>query len=241
MNTRDARQLGDQLSAMVAGRQIEAAWDLLAPVLDRRTPFRLLDVIGERLGDGAPGDVNSLLDAVAARKTMGGWVVIASALRQQLPDDFSGAFERCRAGVIAADVWYATDIFGERLPGPALVSDFEQALGLLQAWQNDSNRWIRRIVGVAVHLWAKRSRGDAQLFPQAVALLDLLSPMFEERQVDVIKGVGWGFKTLGKQYPDLAAEWLAQQAARPHRKLMMRKATTYLPAETRRRLMGEAA
>jgi hypothetical protein len=53
--------------------------------------------------------------------------------------------------------------------------------------------------------------------------------MFEEREVDAIKGVGWGLKTLGKHYPDLVADWLAKQVAhRQPRALMLRKAVTYL-------------
>lgn len=72
--------------------------------------------------------------------------------------------------------------------------------------------------------------------------------MFEEWEMDAVKGVGWGLKTLGRHYPDLVADWLAQQVVhrrRCHRALMLRKATTYLsdergdwqqPAEDRYRL-----
>ncbi len=221
---------------MVADGELKDAGDLLSPVLAARTPFRLLDAIGAGVGNVHLDPVNAFLDQVASQRTMGGWVVIASALRQQLPRDLSGAFERCRSYVIAADVWYATDIFGERLPGPALVAQFEPALALLVPWRGDSDRWVRRIVGVAVHYWAKQAKGKPGLLPGASALLEALAPMFSERDVDVIKGVGWGLKTLGRYYPDLVADWLARQAARPHRALMMQKATTYLPSELRLRI-----
>jgi hypothetical protein len=62
----------------------------------------------------------------------------------------------------------------------------------------------------------------------------LLEPLFEEWDMDAVKGVGWGLKTLGKQYPDLVADWLAQQVVpnrRRHRALMLRKALTYLSDE----------
>jgi 3-methyladenine DNA glycosylase AlkD len=150
--------------------------------------------------------------------------------------DLSGAFERCRGYAIAADVWYATDAFGERVPGPALVAHFEPSLALLAPWRDDPNRWVRRMDGVAVHFWAKQAHGAASYQPHTLALLDLLAPMFTERNVDVIKGVGWGLKTLGRYYPELVADWLVQQAARPHRALMLRKATTYLPTELRQRV-----
>jgi 3-methyladenine DNA glycosylase AlkD len=233
MKIHEARVLGGQACDLVGRGFIADAYALLSPILARRTSFRLLDVIGEQISAASLESVNPFLDHVAAQKTMGGWVVIASALGGQLEHDLPGAFTRCRKYIILADVWYATDILGERVPGPALVKDFDRALAALSSWREDENRWIRRTVGVAVHLWAKRSRGAAELSLQAGQLLSFLEPMFEERDIDAIKGIGWGLKTLGKYYPDWAANWLKKQVTRPHRALMLRKATTYLSKKHR--------
>ena len=263
MKAKEARELGERIAALVQAGQIAQAYALLAPVLAKRTPFRLLDRIGEVVGagpleaarpelalspspllrmnsvEGRSRRVNPFLDRIAADKTEGGWVVIASALGGQLDRDPEGAFARCREYIIAADVWYTTDILGERVPGPALVADFQPALDLLAPWREDANRWARRTVGVAVHFWAKRSRGAAEHTAQAEALLAFLEPMFEEWEMDAVKGVGWGLKTLGRHYPDLMADWLAQQVGRRHRALMLRKALTYLSDEQRARATGE--
>jgi len=62
--------------------------------------------------------------------------------------------------------------------------------------------------------------------------------------MDVVKGVGWGLKTLGRYYPDLVADWLAQQVVhrqQRYRTLMLRKALTYLPDEQRARATGHAS
>ena len=236
MNSHEARELGDRLASLVNLQNYEKACDLLFPLLAERTPFRFLDMIGTHVGGETPEVVDQFLDQVAAQRTMGGWVVIASALRQQLSSDLPEAFTRCRTYVISADIWYATDSFGERLPGPALVTHFEPAYSLLHPWREDPNRWVRRMVGVAVHYWAKQARGEAKYRLQVNALLDLLAPLFSEGEMDAIKGVGWGLKTLGKYYPDLVAEWVEQQSAQPHRALMVHKATTYLPKELRQRL-----
>ncbi|MFZ5909590.1 MAG: DNA alkylation repair protein [Chloroflexota bacterium] len=224
----EARLLGQQACELVDAGRIADAYALLASTLAERTPFRLLDVIGEQTGAGLLETVNPFLEYVALQGTMGGWVVIASALKGQLERDLPGAFARSQKYIILADVWYATDILGERVPGPALVTDFDHALAALSPWRVDGNRWARRTVGVAVHFWAKRSRGDAGLSMQARRLLSFLEPMFEERATDAIKGVGWGLKTLGKYYPELVSAWLEKQIARPHRALMERKARTYL-------------
>lgn len=96
MKIQEARELGDQLANLISLQQYEAACELLFPQLAQRTPFRLLDVIGEHLGNGPPKQVNLFLDQVAAQRTMGGWVVIASTLRQQLTHDLPAVFERCQ-------------------------------------------------------------------------------------------------------------------------------------------------
>jgi 3-methyladenine DNA glycosylase AlkD len=237
MNSKEATSLGSEVAELIqAGRLVEAA-QRLATVLASRTPFALLDRIGIAIGKGELLPVNEFLGQMAAGKTMGGWVIIGSALGQQLERDLRGAFERCRSFVIAGDVWYATDILGERVPGPALVQHFEPALSRLAAWRPDQNRWVRRTTGVSAHFWAKRSRGAPEKAAQVVKLLAFLEPMFGEREMDAVKGIGWGLKTLDKYYPDLTSEWLMRQVAmRPCRALMLRKALTYLPPEQRARV-----
>jgi 3-methyladenine DNA glycosylase AlkD len=242
MKTKEARELGYRIGALVADGQMVEAADSLAPILAQRTPFRLLDLIGEKIGAGPTRQVDLFLDRIASGRTEGGWVVIASALKAQLDDNLEVTFSRCRDFIVLADVWYATDILGERVPGPALVSFFIPALEVLTPWRADANPWVRRTVGVAVHFWAKRSRSVPELAPQAGSLLQLLQPMFEEKDVNVVKGVGWGLKTLGRYYPEQTTGWLAERLAegRKCRALMLRKALTYLPDENRARVKGQA-
>jgi 3-methyladenine DNA glycosylase AlkD len=243
VNVREAQQLGTRIASLVQAGQLRQAYTLLAPVLAERTRFPVLGRIGETIAVGPSDKVNALLKHIAAQRTEGGWVVIGNALGKQLERDFAGAFDRCRDYVAAADVWYAADILGERVPGPALLTRFEPALGRLAAWREDENRWVRRTVGVAVHFWAKRTRGVPEETPQAETLLAFLDPMFSEWNLDATKGVGWGLKTLGRYYPDLVADWLAEQVVhrqRRHRALMLRKAQTYLSHEQRTRVTARA-
>lgn len=78
---------------------------------------------------------------------------------------------------------------------------------------------------------------------EARALLDFLGPLFEEREMDAVKGVGWGLKTLGRYYPDLTASWLERQLVQQQRRprpLMVRKALKFLSVRraTRQRDAG---
>lgn len=243
MKAKQARELGAQIAKLVHQGQTEAACALLSPVLAQRTRFDTLRRIAAPTGAGPLEPVNAFLERVAADRTEGGWVVIARSLEGQLERDLAGAFERCRAFIAAADAWYAADILGEGVLGEALVADFEAALALLAPWREDADPWVRRAVGVAAHYWAKRSRGAAELAPQAEALLALLEPLFEERDMRAVKGVGWGLKTLGRNYPQLMTDWLVQQvlAQRPHRAIMLRKALTFLSDEQRAFVTGDVA
>jgi 3-methyladenine DNA glycosylase AlkD len=228
MKTREARALGARIAALVGDGQVLGAYDLLSPVLAERTPFDMLRRIGRPVGACPQKAIDAFLDLVAADETEGGWVVIQSVLAQVVERDLAGAFIRCRDFIVAADVWCAADTLGEGVVGRALVGHFQPALELLDPWRADDNPWVRRAVGTGVHFWAKRSRGAAELMPQAKALLDFLEPMWGEWDMIVVKGVGWGLKTLGRNYPDLMADWLPRQVGCRHRALMLRKAVTGL-------------
>lgn len=239
MDIRIARELGQELAGFVETGEIDRAHAILSPVLNQRTQFRYLDVIGKLTGLGPLESTGEFLAGIAAGGTEGGWVIIGSVLQSWFDRDLNAAFDRCRASIITADVWFGADILGERVPGPALLSQYDPALELLQGWRQDPNRWVRRAVGVAVHFWAKRTAGSEAHIDKAGRLLDLLAPMFEEREMDAVKGIGWGLKTMGRYYPELVVAWLQQQAGRNHRAIMVRKATTYLTPEQRFRARGD--
>jgi hypothetical protein len=244
MKAREASDLGVLLEGLVRTGQIPAAYAQLAPVLAQRTPFPILGRIGSALGAGPLEQVTAFLEHVASHGTEGGWVVIGMALQRQLDRDLEDALARCQGFIITGDIWYCADILAERVPGQALVDRFDRTLPLLRPWHEHSSAWVRRSVGTAAHFWAKRSRGAVELKPHARLLLGLLEPMFGEWEIDAVKGVGWGLKTLGRVYPELLADWLAADvvpARRRHRTLMLRKALTYLTEEQRARAVGKDA
>ena len=243
MKAAEATAVGKRVSELIQTGDLGSARNLLLPVLTRRTPFRALDRIGEEIGAGSLPSSISFLGSIAAEGTLGGWPVIGCALAREADRDQSGAFERCQSFIVAADVWYATDILGERVPSRSLAQDFDRTLALLEPWRGNPNRWIRRAVGVGVHVWAKRSRGTPALAPRALTLLTFLEPMFEEDVLDAVKGIGWGLKTIGRFYPRELASWLHRQvvvAGRRYRKLMLRKALACLPPDQRALALGTA-
>ena len=196
MKAQQARELGAHLSDLVASGELDQAQALLSPVLKERIPFAKLRMVGSPIGAVPQTHTDAFLERIAAGKTEGGWVIIASVLGIQLGSDLPGTLSRTRAHTIAGDIWYCCDILAEGVPGSALVSMFDQTLQLLEPWRNDENHWVRRSVGISTHFWAKRSKGEQT--PQAGAMLQFLDMVFEERKMEAVKGIGWGLKTLGR-------------------------------------------
>jgi hypothetical protein len=128
MKITTARIIGHNLAGLLQQDDIDQAYDLLEPVLKEKTPFPALTQIGCLIGECQLDSTIALLEKITNEKTMGGWVVIGGALSVQLDSKFEDAFFHCRDYIVAADVWYATDTLGERVPGPALVKYFDRAL-----------------------------------------------------------------------------------------------------------------
>ncbi|MEY9706429.1 DNA alkylation repair protein [Bradyrhizobium diazoefficiens] len=248
MKIGEARSVGSVVGKMLhAPALVDAAMRRLRPVLAGRVAFPTLEVIGEAIVAEMPDmrGLFGLLDAIAETRAEGGWVIIASILRHELHADPDAALTRCRDYIVAADIWYATDIFGERLIGTLLLDDFDDALWRLQSWRDTPNPWIRRALGSGVHHWAKRAHaGPGSATRRAVrtkALLRFLEPAIAEHDIDAIKGIGWGLKTLGKYQPEQMATWIARMRQRHRgeiRALMLRKALTYLDRTQRARALG---
>jgi 3-methyladenine DNA glycosylase AlkD len=231
-----ARELGNLLALEVASRLPAESYAFLAPILAERTPFRFLDLIGESLALCPVDMLDPFLDEIASHATIGGWTVIASALRPRIQDDLAGTLEKTIRFIIRADTWYACDCFGERVLGQALVDTFSRSLPLLSPCRMDVNRWVRRSVGVAGHFWAKRAKGSEQSLAQAAELLDFYTPMLEDHQIDAAKGVGWAFKTMGRYYPDLVVYFLADHEDGAIAAVIRRKALKFLPEKMKAKL-----
>jgi len=226
ITTKQAKELGTRIAERLEQGDAESGYEMLEPLLHQRIPFAMLDRVAREFGQAAFGELDAFLDLVSHSETIGSWALIGTALVQHLDDDLVGALERERMYAILGGLWYAADAMGERTAGQALVNHFDETLKSFAVWRADENSWVRRSIGVGVHVWAKRTRGAEAL--QARRLLQFLEPLWGESEMDAVKGVGWGLKTIGRYYPDLMSEWLEKQRTRPHRALMMRKATTYL-------------
>jgi len=238
MKAKEARQLGREIKSQLDAENIEAAYSLIETILLKKTPFRILDLVAEEIAKGENPNLSEFLEKVASEAYIGSWTIIGGILGNNLAEDLFGSLNQAKEYIIRADVWHACDTIGERVLGPAMVSHFPATLELLRTWRKDPNPWPRRALGVGVHVWAKRSRGEATLTERASKLLDFLQPLFIEASMDAVKGVAWGLKSLGRYYPELLSEWLLIQVPKGgYRRTMLTKAITYFPEKSKRKIL----
>jgi 3-methyladenine DNA glycosylase AlkD len=230
VNASTAGETGRSCAGLLGEKGIEKAVAFLQPALDRKTSFTLLDIMGKEIGrSGLPlDDLLSFTDKLAETKAMGAYVIIASALSCLLENNLPAAMDKTREYIIQGDTWYTADNMAERVPGQALVKEFNSAVPFLHQYLKDKNPWVKRSAGVAVHFFAKRIRNEPSKMRR---LLDLLAPVYEEKDVRIIKGIGWGLKTAGRYYPYELAAFLKSQRGKKTSALMLRKAVTYLNPE----------
>lgn len=232
MKKSEALAVADNCILCIENGKINSVWDKLLPVLNERTSFKMLDIIGRKIGERILSFRSKYLeffDLLSVKKLMGGYVVIAQALIFLLPENCSECFEKVRKYLIEGDEWYVCDIFGERVLGYAIINHYEKTRTMFQEFVCDDNHWVRRSVGVAAHLFAKRCRGDKRDDKKAAEILELLTPQICERDIRIIKGIGWGLKTLGRYYPELLVPHIKTQiGSKRVSAVIIRKCTTYL-------------
>jgi len=230
------KSLPEKLSRLILAGDDMTTVETLRPILDGECPFQKLDLLGRQIGEATnsvPKKLLKALDRIIDHNAMGGFVIVGQALISLLRNDFDEAMEKSREYIVKGDKWYVTDIIGERSIGQALIEYFDKALPWLRKFLEDENKWVKRSAGVAIHFFSKRIRNEPE---KTKRLLSLVEPHIEVKQADVVKGIGWGLKTIGKYHSEILVPFLKKQleAKRKLSKLMLRKATAYLTGNEKR-------
>ncbi len=241
-STQNLQQLTEKFVHYVQLNNLEAATETLKPLLNAECSFAKLDKLGTLIGSKVKEDPAKFLaafDRIIDSQAMGGFVVVSEALVSFLDVNFDAAMQKSREYIIKGATWYVCDIIGERSIGKAAVKYFDRTLPFLKDFLEDDNKWVKRSAGISVHFFSKRIQNDPK---KAEELLELLAPHIEEKQIDVVKGIGWGLKTMGRVYPDVLTLFLIEQlkAKKKFSKLMMRKALKYLPADKKAEVLAYA-
>ena len=230
MNRKWARDVATKCIKSISQDDKQAFWQVLNPVLDSKVPFPLLDEIGKQLGQAGKLDKSryfAIFDSIIETDKMGGYVIVGQGLAQFFEHNLEASLLKAKEVITKGKTWYVCDIIGERVFGQALVDYFAVALTVLEQMTNDENQAVRRSLGVSVHFFVKRKPTEVKSMRRLFE--GLLLPLVEDKRVFVVKGTGWGLKTIGRYQPELGLEFLEQILATKNvSKLMVRKATKYL-------------
>jgi len=226
----EIKLLAGEVTDLILAGENNKAIEILKPILDTKCPFVRLDFLGREIGSAGinkPGIFFKFFDELIDYNAMGGFVIVSRALTEFLENNFDLVMEKSKEYIIKGDVWYVCDIIGERSIGQGLVDYSDETIPVLERFLEDENRWVRRSAGVAVHFFSKRVQNDEE---KTKKLLNLIEPHIGEKQIDAIKGIGWGLKTIGKYHPGILLKFLIKQLKNKKKisRVMMRKATTYL-------------
>lgn len=162
---------------------------------------------------------------------------MGQGLAQFFEENLKASLLKAKQVIIKGKTWYVCDILGERVFGQALVNHFDDALAVLEQMIKDENQAVRRSIGVSVHFFAKRKPNDVENMKRL--FVGLLLPLVEDKRVFVVKGTGWGLKTIGRYQPELVVEFLREILdTKKISKLMLRKATKYLGPEFKAKMVA---
>lgn len=205
MNKQELRKYVDAAISAHKSNNQKQFWEIMyKQLLNQKMPFPYSEFIGEKFYESlSKKELLIILDRLVAEEHLGGYVAAGKALQQFLKSEFDFAFEKAVEYMIQGNTWYVTDIIGERVLGGGLLINFNNAYKILESYQQHENFWIKRSVGVAVHLAGKRQIGEEK----AKRLMELCLKQAKEKHIHIRKGCGWGIETIGKYYPHVLKQF----------------------------------
>lgn len=179
----------------------EAFWEMLEiGVLQQKVKFPLLERIGQTLFLHIPfSEQIAFTDRLVHLGYEGGYVIVGTILANRMNKDLAGAFEKALEYYMHGNTWYVVDIMAHRVHGQGLLQSFEQTLPYLSSYLQHPNDWVKRSVGIAMHLAIKWGLEKSKV----EQLLDLALTQANSKNEQIKKGLGWAVKTLARVHPDL--------------------------------------
>lgn len=206
MNKQELRALCTQLVGLHPSGTQEFFRLLDERLLSQRISFPFLEFTGSAFYSqlGAKPAL-AIAEKLVAHNAMGGYVIAANILENHLTANREMAWKLCVDYLIRGNEWYTCDILAERVFGQSLLQEFEATVAFLETCQQHNNHWVKRSVGIAVHLAAKRPITPAQ----ADRLMQLCMKQAHIKSLHVKKGCGWGIETIAKFFPEVAENYRA--------------------------------
>ncbi|MCK4547275.1 MAG: DNA alkylation repair protein [Candidatus Eisenbacteria sp.] len=241
LSSQRAAELALECGVHLAADNLDAFWGCLQPVLKAKISDESLALFGEILGEQASKDPERYFrafDEMVEKKSQGCYVIVAKALSRMLETHLEQCCDHARDYIAQGESFEVSDYVGQGVLGQALVKYFDQTVGVLDKLSHDESRWVRRSVGAAVQFFSEEVR-DAD---RNQRLLELTLPLMATDDDVVLKGVGWGLKTIGRYHPKLLEKFLKTHIGRREISLaVVKKAVAYLNPTVGQDLIRQAS
>jgi 3-methyladenine DNA glycosylase AlkD len=129
-----------------------------------------------------------------------------------------------------ARTWAYVDSLAADVVGALIVSAPTAWNPVLDAWASDGDFWIRRSALLSLLVPLRQGGGDFERFSRYA------DSMLEEREFFIRKAIGWVLRDVGRQRPELVADWIEPRTARASG-VTVREAVKHLDPERRARIM----
>lgn len=131
--------------------------------------------------------------------TIGGNVIIGKMLQLQINHDLNSAFKEAAQFMQEGQLWYVSDIIGERVWGFGLLNQPESSIAQLKEFSLHPSTWVVRGIGAGTHYAVKK--GLPQSWSEQA--FKLLLTLAQRKEHPIKTGIGWAAKTVARYHPEI--------------------------------------
>jgi len=173
-------------------------------LLQVKVKFPLLEYCADIIYQTLPAHHHlHLCDKIESLKTEGGNVLIGILLQKRLDDHLQESMIKAAQYLANADIWYVSDIIGERVFGWGLLHHFSETYPILHEFRNHSSNWVVRAIGAGSHYAIKKGLCDRETEKMFALLLTLA----KAKDYHIKTGIGWAAKTAARFHPEVVAKY----------------------------------
>lgn len=166
--------------------------------------FPLLEYCTEELFKTIPPKEQiSFCNQIEALKTEGGNVILGKMLQLRLENNYSESIQKATDYISKADIWYVSDIIGERVFGEALLRYPTLTVKQITSTFRNKSNWVQRSLGAGIHYAVKKGLPSEYVKPLFIVLIRKANTTDKE----IKQGVGWAAKTTAKFHPEIIDEF----------------------------------
>ena len=173
-------------------------------ILIHKVKFPLLEYCTEELFKTIPLKQQiDFCNQIEALKTEGGNVILGKMLQLRLEIDFNESMQKATDYISRADIWYVSDLIGERVFGEALLRYPNISVKKVIALFRNKSNWVQRSLGAGIHYAVKNELPENHVRKLFIVLIRKSNTNDKE----IKQGVGWAAKTTAKFHPHLIQEF----------------------------------